>query len=148
MQFAGNVSTNDEQYIPRTTPQRCIGKLYGRFRDTSQDHKETRRKDSSIFKDSREAQPVFQKIEMQLQHGGNSYLRGGCWQRTDSNGTRKDQGSKRMEDADKSKRRGKLPVVCKFLSTLYTKLQPHCQAIKQTKRQERVKMGRGTPKSI
>jgi len=32
--------------------------------------------------------------------------------------------------------------------TKYTKLQPHCQVIKQTKRQERVEIGRGTPKGI
>jgi len=64
MQFAGNVSINDEQYILRTALRRCIGKLYGQFRDTSQDYKRTRRKDSSIFEDSGEAQPVFQKIEM------------------------------------------------------------------------------------
>jgi len=31
---------------------------------------------------------------------------------------------------------------------LYTKLQPHFQAIKQTKRQERVEMGRGTLKDV
>ena len=85
---------------------------------------------------------------MQLQHGENPYLRGGCWQRIDSNGTRKDQGSKRMEDADNSERCGKLPRVCKFLLTLYTKLQPHCQDIKQTKRQKRVEVGRETLKSI
>ena len=85
---------------------------------------------------------------MRLQHGENHYLRGSCWQRIDSNGTRKDQGSKRMEDADKSERCGKLPGVCKFLSTLYTKLQPHCQDIKQTKRQKRVEVGRETLKSI
>ena len=121
---------NDEQYIPRTALQRCIGKLYGQFCDTSQDHEGTRRKNSSIFEDSREAQPVFQKIKMRFQHGGNPYLRGGCWQRTDSNRTRKDQGSKRMEDAKKSERCGKLPGICKFLSTLHTKHQPHCQAIK------------------
>jgi len=36
----------------------------------------------------------------------------------------------------------------KMLTKVYTKLQPHCQAIKQTKRQERVEMRRGTPKSI
>jgi len=101
-----------------------------------------------ILEDSREAQPVFQKIEMRLQYGGNPYPRGGCWQRTDLNGTRKNQGSKRMEDTDKSERHGKLPEVCKFLLTLYTKLQPHCQDIKQTKRQERVEVGRETPKSI
>jgi len=113
---------NNEQYIPRTATQRHTGKLYGQFCDADQDHERTRRKDSLILEDSREAQPVFQKIEIQLQHRGNPYPRGGCWQRTDSNGKRKDQGSKRMEDTDKSKRHGKLSVVCKFLLTLYTKL--------------------------
>ena len=54
MQFTGNISTNDEQYILRTAPQKCIGKLYGRFHDTSQDHERTRRKNSSIFEDSEE----------------------------------------------------------------------------------------------
>ena len=53
-----------------------------------------------------------------------------------------------MEDTNKSERCGKLSGVRKFLLTLYTKLQPHCQAIKQTKGQERVEMRRGTPKSI
>jgi len=53
-----------------------------------------------------------------------------------------------MKDANKSERHGKLPGICKFLSMLYTKFQPHCQAIKQTKRQERVEIGRKTPKSI
>jgi len=42
----------------------------------------------------------------------------------------KDQGSKRIKDTDKSERRGKLPGICKFLSMLYTKLQPYCQTIK------------------
>ena len=53
-----------------------------------------------------------------------------------------------MKDTNKSERHGKLPRVCKFLLMLYTKLQPHCQAIEQTKRQERVEIGRRTPKSI
>ena len=139
---------NNEQYIPRTTTQRYTGKLYEQFCNTGQNHEGTGRKNSSILEDSREAQPVFQKIEMQLQHGRNPHPKGNCWQRTDLNRTRKDQGSKRMEDANKSERYGKLSGVCKFLLTLYTKLLPHCQAIKQTKRQERVEMGRGTPKSI
>ena len=64
MQFTGNVSINDEQYIPRTAIQRHTGKLYGRFCDTGQNYEGTRRKDSSILEDSREVQPVFQKIEM------------------------------------------------------------------------------------
>ena len=85
---------------------------------------------------------------MRLQNRRNPYFRSGGRQRANPNGTRKDQGSKGMEDADKSKRCGKLPGICQFLSTLYTKLQPHRQAIKRAKRQERVKMGRGTPKSI
>ena len=53
-----------------------------------------------------------------------------------------------MEDTNKSKRCGKLPGIHKFLSTLYSKLQPYCQAVKQTKRQERVEMGKGTSKSV
>ena len=85
---------------------------------------------------------------MQLQHGRNLYFRSGGQQRADPNGTRKDQDSKGMEDADKSKRCEKLSGIRQFLLMLYTKLQPYCQAIKQAKRQERVEMGRGTPKSI
>ena len=46
---------NDKQYIPRTATQRHTGKLYGQFCDTGQNHEGTRRKDSSILKDSREA---------------------------------------------------------------------------------------------
>ena len=53
-----------------------------------------------------------------------------------------------MEDTNKSERCGKLPGVHKFLPMLYTKLQPHCQAIKWTKGQERVEMGRGILKSV
>jgi len=55
MQLAGNVSTNDEQYILRTAPQRSIGEIYEQFCDPRQDHKRTRRKDSLIFEDSGEA---------------------------------------------------------------------------------------------
>ena len=67
---------------------------------------------------------------MRLQHGKNPYFRSGGWQRADSNGTRKDQGSKGIEDTNKSKRCGKLPGICQFLLMLYTKLQPYRQAIK------------------
>ena len=90
MQLTRNVSTNDEQYLPRTAPRENIGKLYGQLHDKSQDHRRTRRKDSLIFEDSRETQPVFQKIEIRLQHGRNPYFRSSCWQRADLNGTRKD----------------------------------------------------------
>ena len=99
-----------------------------------------------IFEDSREAQPMFQKVKMRLQHGRNPNFRSGGWQRTDLNGIRKDQDSKGMEDTDKSQRCGKLPGIRQFLSTLYTKLQPYCQTTKQAKRQERVEMGRKTSK--
>ena len=85
---------------------------------------------------------------MRLQHGGNPYSRSGGQQRTDPNGTRKNQGSKRMEDANKSKGCGKFPGIRQFLLTFYSKLQPYRQTVKRTKRQERVEMGRGTPKSI
>ena len=67
---------------------------------------------------------------MRLQHERNTYFRGSGWQRTNPNGIRKYQGSKRMEDTDKSERCGKLPGICQFLSMLHTKLQPYCQAIK------------------
>ena len=86
--------------------------------------------DDQIFGNSREAQPMFQKIKIQLQHGGNSYLRGGCQQRTNLNGTRKDQGSKRMEDTNKSKGHRELPGIHKLLPMFHTKLQSHGQAIK------------------
>ena len=81
VQLAGNVSKNDEQYFLRIASWRDISKLYGRLRDTSQNHGGTRRKDNLIFEDSREVQPVFQKIKMRLQHGGNPYFRSGGWQR-------------------------------------------------------------------
>ena len=81
-----NVSKNDEQHFLRTASWRSIGKLYGWLHNTSQDHKGTRRNDNPIFEDSREAQPVFQKVKIQLQHGRNSYFRSGGRQRTDPNG--------------------------------------------------------------
>ena len=148
VQLTGNFSIDDKQYFSRTTSWRSISELHGRLRDTSKNNGKTRRTNNQILEDSREAQSVFQKIEMRLQHEGNPYLRSGYWQRTNSNGTRKDQGSERIEDTNKSKGRGKLPRIHKFLLILYTKLQSHCQAIKQTKRQEKVEMGKETSKSV
>jgi len=53
-----------------------------------------------------------------------------------------------MEDANKSKGCGKLPGIHQFLLMFYSKLQPYHQTIKRAKRQEKVEMGRGTPKSV
>ena len=53
MQFTWNISKNDEQYLLRTTPQRNIGKLCGRFCYTSKNNEGTRRKDNLIFEDCR-----------------------------------------------------------------------------------------------
>ena len=53
-----------------------------------------------------------------------------------------------MENTDKSKGYGKLLEIRQLLLTLHTKFQPYCQAVKRTERQERVEVGRRTPKSI
>ena len=85
---------------------------------------------------------------MRFQHGGNPNPRSNCGQRTDQNGTRENQSGEGMKNTQKSKRRGELPRFCKFLQTLYPKLQPYRQTIKQVERQEGMKMGRRTPEGI
>ena len=64
MQFTRNISMDNEQYIQRTITQRNIGELHGQFCYTNKDNKGIRIKDNLIFKNSRETQPVFQKIKM------------------------------------------------------------------------------------
>ena len=81
---------------------------------------------------------------MQFQHGGNPNPRGYCGQRTDQNGTRKDQSGEGMENTHKSKRHGEFSRLCKFLQTLHPELQPHRQTTKRVERQEGMEMGRGT----
>jgi len=53
-----------------------------------------------------------------------------------------------VEDTDKSQRCGELPRICKFLLTLYSKLQLYSKTTKQAGRQEGLEMGRRTPESI
>ena len=77
---------DNEQYIQRTITQRNIGELHGQFCYTNKDNKGIRIKDNLIFKNSRETQPVFQKIKMWFQHGENSNPRSSCWEGTNSNG--------------------------------------------------------------
>ena len=59
MQLTRDVLKDNEQYFPRTTLWRSVGKLYGWFCYTSQNNEEIERKDNSIFEDCRETQPVF-----------------------------------------------------------------------------------------
>ena len=64
------------------------------------------------------------------------------------NGTREDQSGKGMENTWKSKRCGEFPELCKFLQTLYPKLQSYHQTTKRVERQEGIAMGRRTPEGI
>jgi len=87
-------------------------------------------------------------IKIQLQHGGNPYIRGNSWKEKGQNGTGEDKSSKRVENTNESQRCRKLPWICKLLLMLYSKLQPYSKTTKQAKRQEGLKMERRTPESI
>ena len=66
VQFTGNFSMDDEQYLSRTASWRSASELHGQLRDTSKNNGRTGRTNNQILEDSREAQPVFQKIKMWL----------------------------------------------------------------------------------
>jgi len=85
---------------------------------------------------------------MQLQHGRNLYLRSHCRKGTNQDRIGEDKGSIRMKDTNKSKGCGKLPETCKFLLTIHPKLQPYSKAIKRTKEQKGLEVGRKTLKGI
>ena len=59
MQFARNISKNNEQYFPGITSWRDIGKLHEQFRNTSKDNEGTRRTNNQTPEDSEETQFVF-----------------------------------------------------------------------------------------
>ena len=59
MQFTRNISKDDEQHFPRITSWRSIGKLHGRFCNTSKDNEGTERTNNQISEDSGETQFVF-----------------------------------------------------------------------------------------
>ena len=59
MQFTRDIPKNDEQYFPRITSRRSVGKLHGRLRDTGQNNGRIGRMNNPIFEDSRETQSVF-----------------------------------------------------------------------------------------
>jgi len=122
IQFAWNISKNDEQYLLRIVPWRSISKLHIWLCHTSQDNGRTQRKDYSILKDCRETQSVFQMIKMQLYYGRNSNIRSCCWKETSKDGVGEDQSSQGLEDTNKDQRCGKLPRICKFLLKIYPKL--------------------------
>ena len=85
---------------------------------------------------------------MWLQYRRNPYPRSYCGKGTNQDGTRKDKGSKGMEDTDESEEHGKFPRVRKLLLTIHPKLQPHGKTIEQVKRQEGLGVERRIPKGI
>ena len=85
---------------------------------------------------------------MRLQYEGNSYPRSGGWERTSQNVTRKNKGSKGMENTDESQGRRKFPRIRQFLPTFHSQLQPHSKTIERIKGQERMEMGKGTSRGI
>ena len=66
---------------------------------------------------------------MQLQHGGNPYLRSHSREETGQDGTRKDKSSEGVEDTNKSQGYGKFPQVHRLLPMIYPKLQLYSKAI-------------------
>ena len=85
---------------------------------------------------------------MRFQHGRNPYFRGSSRQGTSQDGTRKDQGSQRIENPDKNQRCRKFSRICKLLSKIYPQLQPYSKTPERTEGQERVEMGEGTSRGI
>jgi len=79
---------------------------------------------------------------MQLQCGGNLNIGGNSWQKTSIDRTRQDQGSQRMENANKNQRSGKLLKICEFLLEIHPELQSYSKAIKQPERKEKMEMRR------
>jgi len=73
---------------------------------------------------------MFQKIQVQLQYGGNSNTRSNHWKRTSQDGIRKDQGSQGMENANESQRHRKLLRIYELLQKIYSKFQSHGKTIK------------------
>jgi len=148
MQLARDIPKDDEQYFPGITSQRCIGKLHGRFHDTSKDNGRTGRKNDQVHEDSGKTQPVFQTIKIRLQYGGNPYPRSNSGKGTSQDGTREDKGGERMENTNKSQRYRDFPWICQFLPMIHSQLQSHSKAIEQVKEQEGMEIGGGTSKGI
>ena len=68
------------------------------------------------------------------------------WRST--NGRRKGQSNQGIEDTNKSKGCWKLLRLCKLLSMIHQRFQPHCSTIKLTKRKRRMEMDRRRTKCI
>jgi len=67
---------------------------------------------------------------------------------TSQNGTRKDQGSQGMENANESQRHRKLPRIHELLQKIYLKPQSHSKTIEQVERKEEMDMEQRTPKGF
>ena len=59
MQFTRNIPKNDGQHFSKTTSQRSVGKLYGRFCHSSKDNGRIGRTNDLISEDSQKTQFVF-----------------------------------------------------------------------------------------
>ena len=85
---------------------------------------------------------------MRLQHGGDSYSRSNSWKRTNQDGTRKDKGSKGMENADEDQGCREFSGICQLLQMIHSQLQSYGKTIKRIEGQKGMEMGKGTPRSI
>ena len=85
---------------------------------------------------------------MWLQYERNIYSRSYSGKGTSQNGAGEDQGSKRMEYANKGQGCKKFSWICKLLLMLYPELQPYSKTIKWIEGQERMEMEWRTPKGI
>ena len=68
MQLTRNIPKDNKQHIQRIASQGSIGKLYEQFCHTSQNDEGIRREDNLIIENCRKTQPLFQIIQIQLQH--------------------------------------------------------------------------------
>ena len=73
---------------------------------------------------------------MQLQHGRDSYPRSDSWKRTNQDGTRKDKGSKGMENANENQGCREFPWICQLLQMIHSQLQSYGKTIKQIEGQK------------
>jgi len=64
LQLIRNLSKDDEQYILRTIVWRSTCKLYRQLCNSSKNNERTRRMKDLLFKNSGEAQLIFQAVKM------------------------------------------------------------------------------------
>ena len=87
-------------------------------------------------------------VKMRFQHHRNTHTRGTSWKWRSTNERRISQSNQGMKDTNKSKGCRKLLRLCKLLSTIHQRFQPHRSTIKSTKRKKRMEMNRRRTKCI